>query len=286
MNLLYRFTRQHKTCTYSESRVQRHDNSARWSSKLSISIWSLHSIENYNTIVGMSVIGLKFKDLLLVEDEYGSLTTGGDQHWFPKEGFIPPGACGATTASNVLAYLLRSRKELYEKAANAGLEGLAAPVDIRHANILPNKKRDFIEFMKKVYRFTYPRIGGLMADAFLEGISGLSEEYRLHITVERLIVPIARSKRPSFVESAEFLMSSLEAELPVAFLILSNGCVEGLDTWHWVTILALDEEGKRVQIADNGNVFWADIETWLDTSIMGGSFVSLRPGVSGKYSPE
>ena len=274
-------------------------------------------------------------------DGNGKLTVGGDQQWYPKEGFIPPGACGATAASNVLAYLLRSRQGLFALAFEAGLTGLAEPlpsvkhynnsVDIetcspvapkysRHeqyvideedvtngstkpfaadnalgdgifsvfgehyknddnievnAKQAPNTKSGYIGFMKKVYRFLYPRIGGLMADQFLEGIGGLAEEYSLPIAAECLRVPIARSVRPSFADAASFISSSLEADIPVAFLILSGGGVAKLDTWHWVTVLAIDEETKCVQVLDNTEVFWADISAWLGSSIMGGSFVRL-----------
>ncbi|MDR3364104.1 MAG: hypothetical protein LBS91_04040 [Clostridiales Family XIII bacterium] len=218
----------------------------------------------------MSIIALSNPELLLATDERGARYAGGDQHWYPKEGFVPPGACGATTASNVLAYLLRSRPALFEAARKGGLGGLAAP----DAPVMG--KAGYVEFMKQVYRFLYPRAGGLMAGDFLDGIGNLAREYGLPITAERLKAPISRAKRPSFSEAAAFVGASLAEDVPVAFLILSNGCVANLDTWHWVTILALDAEAGRAEIADNGLKFWADIGAWLHTSIMGGSFVRLR----------
>ena len=218
----------------------------------------------------MSVIEIKHPELLAVTDGCGPLTAGGDQHWFPKEGFIPPGACGATAASNVLAYLLRARPKLYTLAQETGLGGISSPAE-------PNTKDGYLAFMKKVYRFLYPRMGGLMANQFLEGMAELANEYGIPVSAQCLRVPIAQSKRPSFAEAAAFICSSLSNDIPVAFLILSGGSVAALDTWHWVTILAFDEDGRRIKILDNTEVFWAELDVWLETSIMGGSFVRLVP---------
>ena len=236
----------------------------------------------------MSVIKVKHPELFDVIDENGNITSGGDQHWFPKEGFIPPGACGATTASNILAYLLRSRPELYALAQEADLGGIALPLmstpvleendKTQDVNAAPSTKDGYLEFMKRVYRFLYPRVGGLLACHFLEGIAELANEHRIPVSAECLRVPIAQTKRPSFAKAAEFICSSLDANIPVAFLILSGGGVAGLDTWHWVTILAIDDELKSVEILDNTVTLWADLGIWLETSIMGGSFIRLFPG--------
>lgn len=232
----------------------------------------------------MDILEVKNPELLSVEGEDGNLATGGDQHWYPKEGFIPPGACGATTASNVLAYLLRSRPGLFSLARQAGLTGLAEPFPgAKHSKSdynfevggmpEPNTKAGYIGFMKQVYRFFYPRVGGLMADQFLDGAGDLAKEYKLPLAAECLRVPIARQRRPSFADAAAFIGASLEADIPLAFLILSGGSVASLDTWHWVTVLALDEGTKLIKVLDNTAVFQADLGVWLGTSIMGGAFV-------------
>jgi hypothetical protein len=212
----------------------------------------------------MNKICIKSCELLTVDCGGGVLTTGGDQYWLPKEGFIPGGACGATTASNILAYLLRTRPELYGLASAAGLD---AP---------QGDKAGYIEFIKKVYKFLYPRLAGLMINEFLEGIGLLAKEYGLPVFAECLRVPIGRSKRPSFAEAAGFIEESLKADIPAAFLILSNGCVANLDTWHWVTILSISKETGQIDITDNGKVLQADLGEWLGASIMGGAFVRLR----------
>ena len=114
-----------------------------------------------------------------------------------------------------------------------------------------------------------------MAEGFIYGITELADEYSLPFSTLLLRVPIGRSKRPDYNHIAGFIKSSLQSDIPVAFLILSKGNAKELDTWHWVTIIGLDEAGKSVEVLDNGVVVWANLETWLNTSIMGGSFVRL-----------
>ena len=237
---------------------------------------------------------LKHESLLSVNDSSGTIYTGGNQYWFPKEGFLPGGACGATAASNVLAYILRSNPALYKIAEAAGLSGLAEPIEKSDLgqqalqsqerstpeNFAPNTKEGYLDFMKKVYKYLYPRFGGLMADHFQEGMKSLSDEYGLPLEAECLKVPINNTKRPSVSDALNFVLSSLDADIPVAFLVLSSGNASNLDTWHWVTILAYNEETKETCILDNGSILWTNLETWLDTSIMGGAFVRMI------YSPE
>ena len=218
---------------------------------------------------------LKHETLLQVSDSSGTVYTGGNQYWFPKDGYLPGGACGATAASNVLAYILRSNPALYKIAKAAGLSGLAEPIEKSD-----NTKEGYLDFMKKVYKHLYPRFGGLMADHYQEGMKSLAIEYGLPIEAECLKVPINNAKRPSVSDALNFVLSSLDADIPVAFLVLSSGNASNLDTWHWVTILAYNEETKETCILDNGSILWTNLETWLDTSIMGGAFVRMI------YSPE
>jgi len=221
----------------------------------------------------MSYIGLKYPELLNIRDENGTLVTGGSQYWYPSEGFIPNGACGATAASNILGYLLMTRGSLYASACDTGLIDPAMPKGFTAKEQVPVQKTEYLEFMKKIYEFLYPHPGGLMADGFAEGISKFASKYKLPLDTKCLKIPINRKQRPLLEEVIAFIKTSLEADIPVAFLILSSGCVSVLDTWHWVTILGLDEGKGSAQIVDNGKVFTAVLGPWLDTSIMGGAFV-------------
>ena len=224
---------------------------------------------------------LKHESLLLVKDSSETIYTGGNQYWFPKDGYLPGGACGATAASNVLAYILRSNLDMYKIAEEAGLSGLAVPIeksDQTHQSLEspePNTKEGYLDFMKKVYKYLYPRFGGLMADHFSEGMNSLANEYGLHIETDCLKIPVNRSKRPSVSAAVDYVKTSLDADTPLAFLVLSSGNASNLDTWHWVTILSYNEEKRETCLLDNGSVLLTSLETWLDTSIMGGAIVRL-----------
>ena len=247
----------------------------------------------------MSVIELKNPGYLDVSCEGGVVSVGCDQMWYPKDGFIPRGACGAAAASNLLMYLLRSKScsfasENLSKEGEADYDKNVKNEAARYRDLLnedefnktdelidvistgagPIPKEKCLEFMKKVYPFFVPPIGGLLSDDFLEGIRGFSKKYVLPFKAERLIVTISRAVRPPYSELAGFISKALKNDSPVAFLILSSGSERALDTWHWVTILAFDEGGGKAKITDNGKVFWADIGKWHATSIMGGALVS------------
>jgi len=220
----------------------------------------------------MSVFELRRPDLLLVEDERGQRSFGGDQLWYPKAGYIPGGACGATVASNMIVYLLRTRPGLYAAAeTRRGTLGLAEPL-----SDAVNTKAGFMEFMKQVYPFFLPRAGGLMSDHFCEGMDFFANEYGLSCSTDSIIITVSRSKRQKSSDVSAFIRDSLYDDIPVAFLTLSAGQAEGLENWHWVTIIEYDDKAARAKIANNCVVTWTDVGVWLETSIMGGAFVSLR----------
>ena len=220
----------------------------------------------------MSNLELKKPELLLVEDDRGRQGVGGDQLWYPKKGYIPSGACGAAVAACVLAYLLRSGPEYYAAfKSRVETPGLAEPL-----SDAVNTKAGFLEFMKLIYPFFLPRAGGLMSDDFCEGIGAFGTEYGLPLEGERLLIPVTRSKRHSTDEVIGFIQGSLKGDMPVAFLTLSAGKAEGLENWHWVSILAFDAKANKARIANNCVVSWTDIKVWLDTSIMGGAFARLK----------
>jgi len=211
----------------------------------------------------MGTIILQKPELLYITGENGTRPIGGNQYWYPKGDFFPKGACAATTASNILAYMLRTRPELLSRAKAAGLDGLAG------------NKAEYLEFMKKVYPYFTPSIIGVHGAGFIKGMTRLSDEYGLSVSVERLKVPIMRSRRPGFNETAVFIRDAISAEIPVAFLVLSNGGIKNIYNWHWMTIIGLDEESRTAKILDNTMVSWAEFGTWLEKSMLGGTFLRI-----------
>jgi hypothetical protein len=207
----------------------------------------------------MSMVSLQSQEALEIHDKSGHMFLGCDQDWFVNDGFIRQAACGAAVCSTIFLYLLRTREEWR-----------AHPLEF-------GSKDAILPFMETVYAYVRPRKGGVMADHFSEGAMALAKSIQIPVTPESLKIPVRKSRRPLADEVKDFLVASITADIPAAFLILSNGRSENLDTWHWVTVTAIDTEetgvGLRAQILDNGILFWANLGLWLQTSLIGGAFV-------------
>jgi len=203
----------------------------------------------------MDVIELNDIKLLFVKDENGTSYIGGNQYWYPKEGYFTRGACGAATASNMLAYMLRMQQKL-------------------------NTKAEYIDFMKKVYPYFAPSWIGLHAPWFIKGMKKFGADFGHPVTARCLKAPIWPIKRPSYQEAADFIGSSLKADVPVAFLALSGGDVKYIYKWHWMTIIGLDEENRKIKILDNNKISWADLGLWLKKSMLGGALIMLYQHIS------
>ncbi|MPN21780.1 hypothetical protein SDC9_169160 [bioreactor metagenome] len=92
-----------------------------------------------------------------------------------------------------------------------------------------------------------------------------------------LDVPADERERPSIQRTAEFFKEAFEADSPIAFLNLDRGALPGLESWHWVSLIAMDHEGDSLTAtaADNGQLLMLDIGLWLETTRRSGGFVYL-----------
>ena len=66
----------------------------------------------------------------------------------------------------------------------------------------------------------------------------------------------------------------------MAFLNYSSGAVDNLDSWHWVTLIAMEDpdSGKLpCLILDGGEKKVIDFTQWLNTSVRGGALAVLYP---------
>jgi hypothetical protein len=204
-------------------------------------------------------------DAFLIRDASGNSYYGGDQEWFgvDKESckeYRKEAACGATTCANILAYLARTR---------SGLAGLA-PSGL-------HDKEEFLAFMKAVYPFVRPGLIGIMPADFTRGAQEYSAARGFEFTYDLLTVPAASSKRPKEDAMYGFLNAALVDDLPVAFLNLSGGRVKNLDSYHWVTLVGLDDASGVCRIVDNGRLLDVALKKWLRRSTLGGAFVVIRP---------
>jgi hypothetical protein len=201
-------------------------------------------------------------EALEIRDKTGHIFLGCNQDWFVNAGFVRHAACGAAVCSTIFGYLLRTRTEWQGNC-------------VRPAEL--ESKDAILSFMETVYTHVRPRKGGVMGDHFAEGSATLAKSLQIPLMPEMLKIPVRKSLRPRIDDMRDFLTASISADIPAAFLILSNGRSENLDTWHWVTVTAVDAGetgiGMRAQILDNGALFWTDLGLWLQTSLIGGAFV-------------
>ena len=92
-----------------------------------------------------------------------------------------------------------------------------------------------------------------------------------------LDVPADERERPSIQRTADFFRQAFLADSPIAFLNLDRGALPGLESWHWVSLIAMDHEGDKLTAtaADNGQLLGLDIGLWLETTKRSGGFVYL-----------
>jgi hypothetical protein len=204
---------------------------------------------------GITKFSVASIDEFRIKSESGATFYGGDQYWYSMD-FKRGAACGATTCANILAYFARTRKEL------SGF----FPVNLY-------SRVGFIEFMEEVYPFVKPGIGGIMAGDFIKGLTEYSSSRAVEFAVRKLVVPASRNSRPTAKVVGDFIANALVDDIPVAFLNLSNGRVQNLDSYHWVTIVSLDTDTMDAEIVDNGHLLKVDIGKWLRQSALGGAFV-------------
>lgn len=177
---------------------------------------------------------------------------GVDQEWYPQL-FQRQAGCGASSFANALIYGMRS-----------GLiqPGLAEP---------PCKK-DVLKIMQQTWRHLTPGMMGLHTTAaYCQGAKGYADDAGVVINLKSLDIP--RKNRPDTALIFDFIREGLEAGMPVAFLNLSRGAIKPLESWHWITIVGINDAGT-VTAADNGRKISLDIGMWHKTSRIGGGFVS------------
>ena len=137
-----------------------------------------------------------------------------------------------------------------------------------------------LRLMEEVWRYVTPGPGGLYkAEKLARGILRYGREHSVQLRSRILNIPAKRKERPPREKLFMFLQSALEDDLPVAFLNLDNGAVPHLESWHWVTLTALDKDLKALLYDQTGQRS-ADLGEWLAATKKGGGFVAVEPSRS------
>jgi hypothetical protein len=205
-------------------------------------------------------------DLMMIHDE-GSAdkSFGCKQDWFGQHWQRQAG-CGPCTAATLIYYLSRRQPELgplYTAASHT--------------------KTDFTHFMEEIWYYVTPGYMGVNEASILaDGVHLYAESHGIELTpIVQKIPGNQQSSRPSASEFTSFIKQGLDQDCPVAFLNLSNGQLDNLDSWHWVSITGLqaDPNGEIfATIADNGECKQINLTLWHCTTLLGGAVVYFTAG--------
>lgn len=202
---------------------------------------------------------IRSPELLDIKKGVGT-SRGADQNWY-SSWIRRMSGCGPTAASNLLWYLAATRPQQCSSLFDG--DG--------------TRREGMLHLMEQVWNYVTPGMRGVdKASMLAEGGKRFGMERGVGIEPRVLEVPDDESKRPSEEGVLDFLSGAFADNLPVAFLNLSSGAVSNLDTWHWVTLVSVDE-GLRAEMYDEGVRQWVDLGLWLRTTSKGGAFVALGP---------
>lgn len=191
----------------------------------------------------------------------GRTWRGTNQEWFSDEWQRKAG-CAPTAAALLVSYLAQTRP---------GCQGLYPSGSWQ--------KDDVLALMEELWTYITPgRRGVNTLHIFTKGLAEFARKKGVELPFRDLDIPRFKIARPTADQCAAFLRAGLEADSPIAWLNLHNGGVKGLDSWHWVTIVALEHhsEGPLLcTILDGGRERKVDFRLWFQGTKAGGGLVYL-----------
>lgn len=194
---------------------------------------------------------------LLTINHNGVSCYGADQAWYSQ--YIQRySGCGPTVCSNIFMYYIQSEK----------MEFVSCGCDF-------SRSKDIYKLMDVIWKYVTPgNLGVNSTTMFKEGVLDFAEYFDIPMSIDTLDVHASKLKRPEYTEVKEFIEESLSIDCPVAFLNLSNGNQNNLESWHWVLITGIKDE--MATIFDQGKKIHINLKDWLESTLMGGGFVTIQ----------
>jgi hypothetical protein len=208
----------------------------------------------------MATYSINNKNLFRIEEEITKdIFYGSNQDWYGSKWQRMSG-CGPSTVANIVYYIYHAK-----------ISGPTDPV---------LTKEGILKLMDEVWNYVTPSLGGVSSTAMLcKGVEKYKNEKNITLTLGSIDIPKKVSQRPAPDKVTDFIRKALEKDSPVAFLNLERGEINVLDSWHWVTITSLDIDQDAgtvyVEILDSGEVKQINLLQWLQTTKLGGGFVSF-----------
>lgn len=207
----------------------------------------------------MNHLQLQNPSLLQIEN-MDNLCWGANQEWYPTD-WQQKAGCGPTACSHLLWYLARTRPGYSSLCPDNG-----------------NNKDAFLQLMEAVWPFVTPGNKGVNKTSMLaDGGIAYAQTKDIALASTVLNIPPMPLHRPQPAVLNLFLQKTLGRNLPVAFLNLSNGALQNLDAWHWVTLIEANTQTLMGTMLDAEKKQEIDLGLWLQTSKLGGGFVALHP---------
>lgn len=202
---------------------------------------------------------IKQPELLSISVNYGN-HWGGNQAWYKKLWQRKAG-CGPTACANLIWYLSRTRAELSKLWPHLG-----------------DKKTDMLKLMEETWKYVTPTLMGVNRTAILaEGAIKFGRDRGISLSQSTLDIPPTPNSRPNFKDLETFLAEAFSQNLPVAFLNLDAGDLHNLESWHWVTLIAAEDDGQAVMV-DQGYRTRINLKRWLQSNRGGGGFTYIQAG--------
>lgn len=187
----------------------------------------------------------------ILDEENKAVYKGCSQVWYKKK-WRKMAGCGPTAASNIVIYSNKNKIN----------------------------KRSALKIMDELWNYVTPTLMGVnTTEIFYDGFMKYAAENSRKALFKVLDIPKEKELRPSYEMMFDFIESSLDNDIPIAFLNLCNGEEKCLDKWHWVTIISLeyevDKHSAAVEILDEGMVKKISLPLWYETTTLGGGLVSF-----------
>ncbi len=198
---------------------------------------------------------LKQLEVFTVNSSNG-MQYGYDQNNYPTK-WQRMGGCGPTTAAMALKYL---------SVTNPSLN-------------LPFIQEQPLEIMERTWKYITPRFQGVNSTKIYSlGITSLLNDMGIISSCDCLDIPKKKSLRPSDDIVIEYINSYLSKDIPIAFLNLHNANIDILESWHWVLIVAIENNDNQtiITIYEQGKCHRINLYEWLDNTKKGGGFAALQ----------
>jgi hypothetical protein len=173
---------------------------------------------------------------------------GFSQLWYPQFRQRSAG-CGPTAAAMIIFYMTQS--------------GRSALSDVDETD-----STSVLTLMAKVWDYVTPGMFGLASTRKMQaGVQKYMNTVPIMVHGKRLDI----KHKQDILPLRKFLVEAFQQDCPVAFLNLHRGAITAFEGWHWIVLTGI-ACNNQVHALDGGNKICFDLETWVNTTKLGGGF--------------